>query len=129
LSNRVSGCYSTPGSSSLQVVFLSWGESALQCFAIRSSFTQRCGALACDFGQQNGKRQADQPEQNANRDPTHGFGSLIVMRRFTRMRRLCNLHHRSVLSKKEACTRNHYFQFTPAIQRRKLPCSIGTSAH
>jgi hypothetical protein len=72
--------------------------------ALRSSFTQRSGALACDFGQQNDNRQADQPEQNPNRDPTYGFGSLSVMGRFRRMRRLCNLHHCSVLSKKEACT-------------------------
>ena len=120
LSNRVCGCHSTPGSSSLHVVSSPRG-SALQCFATWSSFTQRSGALAYDFGQQNDKRQADQPEQNPNRDPTHGFGSLSVMGRFTRMRRLCHLHHCSVLSKKEACTRNHYFQFTPAIQRPKAP--------
>ncbi len=96
------------------------GESTLQCFATRSSFTQRSGALACYFGQQNDNRQADQPEQNPNCDPTHGFGSLSVMGRFRRMRRLCNLHHCSVLSQKEACTWHHYFHFTPAIQRQNL---------
>jgi hypothetical protein len=63
----------------------------------------RHGALACDFGQDNDDRQADQAEQNTNRNPTDGFGSLSVMGRFKRMRRLCVLHV-SVLSKKEAST-------------------------
>ena len=100
----MSSCPYTPGSSSLHVVFPLLGESALQCFATRSSFTERSGALACDFGQQNDDRQADQPEQNPNRDPTHGFGSLSVMGRFRGVRRLCNVLHVQRPLQKEACT-------------------------
>ena len=120
LSNRVSTCHSMPGSSSLYVVSSFGGGQRAPTLCDTASFTQRSGALACDFGQQNDNRQANQPDQNPNRDPTHGFSSLSVMGRFRGMRRLCNLHHCSVLSQKEACTRNLYFQFTPAIQRRKL---------
>ena len=94
--------------------FLCWGRARSNA-ATRSSFTERSGALACDFGQQNDDRQADEPEQNANRDPTHGFGSLSVMGRFRRMRRLCNVLHCSILSKKRRA------RLIPCTWRRRWP--------
>jgi hypothetical protein len=113
LSNRASSCYDAPESSSLHVFSSPAGERApMLCDTLQ--LHPRSGALACDLDQQNDKRQAGQPEQNPNRNPTHGFRSLSVMGRFRRMRRLCNVHLCSVLSKKDACT-------SDSTCRRRLP--------